>query len=481
MKSHGHPAIWRRTAAVVLSFTLLFPPASSSIAAVAADTESARIEEVMNLLQQNHVANPNPERLADVAIQSMVQSLNDPYTVYFSAEELKKFEGSLQNNYVGVGIRVLEQPDGVYVSEVFDGPAQKAGMQVDDMITAVNGEPVTGLNIDEVTNKIIGPEGTPVSVTVQRGAQRVVLEMTRQTIQLPVVTHKKFDPGIGYIRVTSFSSDADELTAAQLAELKQSGINSLILDLRYNPGGIVDTAVNMARLFVKEGILIHTKDKDNVDHPVKFADGTTQPFPVYILVNEYSASASEVLTGALQDYNAAAKVIGMKTYGKGSVQTLFPLTGGGALKITIEEYLTPNMRKVNNVGIAPDIEVDGEVPQLVTALQQAGIGKVSLVVDERGVKVNGIAVDDEMNVVRENGVYIPSRVLSALLGGTIAWNEQAQAIDLAAAGAAHTFQQATGDLLLKDGISYVNMANVSASFPQLQWSDNEGQLALTVS
>ncbi|TDF99550.1 S41 family peptidase [Paenibacillus piri] len=482
MSTKSKRTVWKRTAAAVLSLTLLFPAASSALAADKASGDSARLKEVFDLIQQNHVSKPDAKKLSETAIRSMVTSLNDPYTVYFTAEELKKFEGSLQNNYVGVGVRVVQQDDGVYVFDVMDGPAKKAGMKEDDLISAVDGESVEGLKIDDITKKIMGVEGTKVSVTVKRGGESIVFNLTRQTIQLPVVVNKRFDPGVGYLRVTSFSSDAAEAAAEQLGQLKQQGINSLILDLRDNPGGLVDTAVNMAKLFVKEGVLIHTKDRDDVDEPVKFSNGTTQPFPVYILVNEYSASASEVLTGALQDYNVATKVIGMKTYGKGSVQTLFPLSGGDAIKITIEEYLTPKMRKVNKVGITPDIEVDGEVPQLITALREAGIGKISVGRSKKGVTINGIAVDDDMGVIRENGaVFVPSRLLSTLLGGTIVWNGDDQSVQLAAGGATGTYAAAAGELKLDHGISYIQIGRVAETFRQLEWSDNEAQFTVTAS
>ncbi|MFD0682494.1 MULTISPECIES: S41 family peptidase [unclassified Paenibacillus] len=482
MTMNGYRAIWRRTASVVLTLTLLFPAASASLAADQTSTDLARIKEAFDLIQKNHVSSPNTQQLSDTAIKSMVTSLNDPYTVYFTADELKKFEGAIQNNYVGVGVRVSQETDGVYIFEVFDGPAKKAGMLENDLITEVNGESVAGFKIDDVTKKIMGPEGTKVSVTVKRGEQSIVLDMTRQTIQLPVVINKKFDSGVGYIRVTSFSSDADELMTSQLADLKKQGIKSLILDLRDNGGGLVDTALNMAKLFVKEGILIHTKDKDNVDDPVKFSNGTTQPFPLYILVNEYSASASEVLTGALQDYNAVAKVIGTKTFGKGSVQTLFPLSTGGALKITIEEYLTPKLRKVNKVGLNPDIEIDGEVPQLLTALHEAGISKFAVSHTKKGVTVNGVPVQDSLGIVRENGaVYVPSRLLSTILGGTITWNGDSKAVELTVGGTKGTYQIATSDLKLDHGTSYVNIGKVAESFPQLEWSDNGEQFTVTTS
>jgi len=467
MKKNGYRVMARRTASALLSFTLLFPAASAALAAGKTDAESARIMEVFDLIEKHHVSAPTKRSLSDIAIQSMVDSLNDPYTVYFTPDELKQFQNGLENNYVGIGIRVRGVEGMTFVNEVFDGPAKKAGMLPGDKITAVNGETVEGLKLEEVTGKIMGPEGSIVSVTVERDSQNVALDMARQTIHVPVVTHKRFDEGVGYIRVSGFSSDADEETAAQLAELKKQGINSLILDLRDNPGGLLDSANNMAKLFVKEGVLIHTKDKNNVDDPVKFSNGATQPFPLYILVNEYSASASEVLTGALQDYNATAKVIGMKTFGKGSVQTLFPLSSGGALKVTVEEYLTPKMRKVNKVGIKPDLEVDGEVPQMIAALHEAGVKQVKLVLNNRGLAINQLDVEDSFHVIR--------------VGGQIVWNEAAQSVDVTVNGVNHSFGTADGSLLLQNGASYLDAGRFKEGFPQLEWSDNGVQADLSAS
>lgn len=482
MKMIGNRSMVRRTAAALLSFTLLFPTAPAVFAADKSDADTARLKEVLDLLEQNHVSAPTKQKLTDVAIESMVESLNDPYTIYFTADELKQFQNTLENNYVGIGVRIRAEDNNAYVTEVFDGPAKKAGMLPGDRITAVNGEAAEGLKLDDITKKIMGPEGSAVSVTVERNKQSLVLDMSRQTIQVPVVTHKRFDQGVGYIRVTSFSSEADEQTASQLSELKQQGINSLILDLRDNPGGLVETAQNMAKLFVKEGILIHTKDKNNVDVPVTFANGTTQPFPLYILVNEYSASASEVLTGALQDYNVVAKVIGKKTYGKGSVQSVFPLSNGGALKVTIEEYLTPKLRKVNKVGLNPDLEVDGEVPQLITALHEAGQTNVSVELSKKGVSINQIDVEDSFSVVRSNGeLYVPSRLLSALLGGSIQWNAEQQAVEVTVNGTKQSYSTADGALLLQNGSSYLQVSRVQQDFTGLSWSDIDGQVDLSVS
>jgi carboxyl-terminal processing protease len=480
MNTTRYRAFWRHTTSVALILSLLLPSSSSTFAADSKDAVSARIQEALDIIEHNHVSGPTRQHLADTAIQGMITSLDDPYTVYFTPEELKQFESSVENNYVGIGVRVNEQPSGVFISEVFIGPAGTAGVKTGDRIVAVNGESVIGLPVNDIVKKILGPENTNVSVTFQRGEESIALTMKRQQIQIPVVTHKRFDPGVGYLSVTSFSSDADELFAKQLGELKSQGINSLIVDLRDNPGGLLDTALNMVKLFVKDGVLIHTKDKSNIDDPVKFTNGTTQPFPVYILVNEYSASASEVLTGALQDYNAVAKVIGMKTYGKGSVQQLIPLAAGGAIKVTIEEYLTPKLRKVNKIGITPDIEEDGEVPQLVTALHEAGVSQISVANNKIGVTVNDIAVADSFNVIREDGnIYVPSRVLSALLGGSLSWNDEDKAIEITAFNTTHAYSSDAGELLLRNGFGYVNVGSFAESFPQLKWSDHNDQLVLS--
>ncbi|MFE5317319.1 S41 family peptidase [Paenibacillus sp. NPDC056579] len=482
MKKNGYRAVIRQTASALLSLSLLFPAATAVLAADKPDADSARMNEVLDLIEQYHVSAPSRESLTDIAIQSMVRSLDDPYTVYFTPEDYKKFSNSLENYYVGIGVRVRAFNNGAYINEVFDGPAKKAGMLPGDRIIEVNGESTEGLTIDEISRKIIGPEGTKVSVTVERDGQNVVLSMSRQTYQAPVVTHKLFGKDVGYIRVTSFSSEADEQTAAQLAELKQQGIGSLVLDLRYNPGGLNETAINMAKLFVKQGILIHTKDKNNVDVPVKFSGGTTQPFPLYILVNEYSASASEVLTGALQDYNVATKVIGTNTYGKGSVQSLIPLSSGGALKVTIEEYLTPKLRKVNHIGLKPDIEVEGELSQLITALHEAGIKEIKVGLDRQGVSVNQMYVEDYFDVIRDQGdLYVPSRLLSTLVDGLIRWNGEAEAIEVTAAGETHTYRTSDGSVLLKNGTSYLNISKFKEAFPQLKWSDNGVEVDLSAS
>jgi carboxyl-terminal processing protease len=292
------------------------------------------------------------------------------------------------------------------------------------------------------------------------------------------VTSHLFDQGVGYIRVTDFSSDAGDKFAARLAELKNKGMRSLVIDLRNNPGGLLTSAQKIAEQFIKEGVLIHTKDRNNADDPVYIENGSTLNVPVTILVNENSASASEVLTGALRDYGIAI-VVGMKSFGKGSVQQIVSLPSGGALKITVQEYLTPNMHKVNKVGLTPDIPADGEAAQMITALRTAGLKDIQLKADKHRLKINNVLVEDGFKTLREHGhVYVPSRAVAALLDGTITWDDKARAVQITAHGNSAAYPAGSEDLILQDGYSYVSLDAFTAKFPELHWTDANGKLVI---
>jgi carboxyl-terminal processing protease len=344
-------------------------------------------------------------------------------------------------------------------------------LQRDDYVRAVDGAPASTTSIDEVRNKIVGVAGTKVNVTVQRGDKELTVEITRKGINVPEVYSKSFTNGVGYIQITDFSSDADEDFGKQLTDLQAKGLKSLILDVRNNPGGLVDTAQNIAKHFVKEGVLIHTRDRNGVDDPVLITGGTELSIPVYILANEYSASASEVLSGALQDYNVA-KVIGMQTYGKGSVQQLYQLDKDSALKVTVEEYLTPNKRKVNKVGITPDIKVDGTSAQLITALQTVGITDINVEISKHRVTYNGVEIGSGFGNFHENGkLYASTRGLAALVGASITWNEATRTVDISDTKGTHAIPAQADKLIIENGTSYVNVDLFDDYFPQLQVKD----------
>ena len=243
-----------------------------------------------------------------------------------------------------------------------DTPAGKAGIQAGDIIKEVDGEDVSGKGTEYVSSKVKGKEGTKVSMKVLRGDQEIEFTMTREQVKVYKIKHEMLENNIGYIDFDSFTdTSADEFKEAY-NDLKNNGATSLIVDLRNNTGGYVKSALEIADLFVDSGkTLLITEDKDGNKTVQKSSNGKTIDMPVVVLVNEYTASASEILTGIFKDYGIA-KVVGTKTYGKGVIQEVYPdVLGteiGGALKVTVSEYFTPNENKINKIGITPDVEIE---------------------------------------------------------------------------------------------------------------------------
>lgn len=443
-----------------------------------AETDKQK-DEIVSLIINNHVSGISKSKLNTESIETIISSLGDPYTQYFNPDEWKQFMDMLENNYVGVGIRVGLDEQGFYVNEVFpDTPALSAGMQDGDYIVAVEGKSTKGLTTDELVSRITGAEGTEVHITILRENKRINLTMARKAIHIPALTSRMFDNGTGYIRISSFSSDADELFAAQLKEMQAKGLKSLVIDVRNNPGGLLDTAASMASQFIKKGSLIHTVDRTKKETAYPVTGENPLMIPVTMLVNEYSASASEVLAGALQDYNLAT-IMGAKTYGKGSVQSLFELTEGGMLKLTIQEYLTPLKHKVNQVGITPDLNVLGDVSQLITALQHAGPIDIELILKPHTLSINGQVFNDRFKVIRENGaVYVPSRVLAAIVEGNIAWEASTRSVRIEGQSVKGAFDSNEQGMKLEGGASYIDLTYFQAQFPEFDWQDQDGQLLL---
>jgi carboxyl-terminal processing protease len=481
----GLKHVWTRTAlsaALALALGTAVPAAAladdAATATANASAEQKDRSSVLNLLSELHVSGTPRSALEPLTISGMIDYLKDPYTVYFNEEQLQSFTNFLEQNFVGVGAVVGIDETGVYVERVLPGsPAESAGILQDDYIVAVDGVK-TGNSADEDVNKIRGKEGTTVQISVKRGADTKTFTVTRKQIQLPAVSSGLFQPNVGYLRVTDFSSEAGDQFASQLGTLLNKGAGSLVIDLRDNPGGLLDSALTMAKQFIASGVLIHTKDRNNEDKPVEITGGTKRELPVTVLVNENSASASEVLTGALRDYGIA-KVVGTKTFGKGSVQEIFSLPSGGALKVTVQEYLTPKLTKVNKVGLQPDIPVEGYTAQLLTALHTAGLKELNLKADPHRLTVNGLAVDDGLKVLRREGhVYAPTRAVTALLNGKVTWNETSRSVDIDVNGKQADYSEASHELILQDGSSFVSLDAARSAFPDLTYSDANGTLSL---
>lgn len=328
---------------------------------VSEETESLnkKIEIVKKYLEKYYIGELDSESMQEIAIKGYVAGLNDEYTEYLTKEEYEELLVAVNGDYVGIGIYMYQDSNGniVVLMPMEDSPAQEAGVQANDIIVSINGELCTELSIDEAAAKIKGEENTTVQIEILRGNERIIKTIQRRTVEIPDSRAEVLEGNIGYIELTTFDNKSTDNVSKYLADFKSKGINSAIIDLRNNTGGMVTEAVSFSELFVEDGNVImrsyNKKDKETI---VKANNKETIDMNLVILVNEYSASATEIVAAALKD-NGVAKIVGTQTYGKGVMQEVVPLFEG-ALKLTIEEFKTPNGEKINGVGITPDIVIE---------------------------------------------------------------------------------------------------------------------------
>ena len=314
------------------------------------------------VLEKEYLGEIDDETLVEGALKGYVEALGDPYTEYYTKEEMEKLMDTTNGNYVGIGIYMLvdkEKQTIVVLKPMENSPAEQAGILAGDIITKVDGEGYTLDTITEVSNKIKGKAGTKVKLEIKTGEKETFeIEVERKKILISHINTKVLKDNIGYIYISDFDGGcADEFTQ-KYKELKKQGIEKLIIDIRNNGGGIVDEAINILKLITDKGdTLLITKDKNENEKITKNDKDPIINMPIVVLTNEYSASASEIMTGALKD-NEKATIIGTITYGKGVIQTIHTLADGSGLKITTNEYYTPKYYKINKVGIEPNIKVD---------------------------------------------------------------------------------------------------------------------------
>ena len=296
----------------------------------------------------------------------LVKALGDPYSVYYSAEELKELQDKTEGIYYGIGAYIGIDADTSLprLTGIIEGtPAQESGLRAGDLLYKVDGEEVQGLELTQVVSKVKGEEGTTVHLTSIREGESDYLEIdvVRRKVESPTVNQKMLDNNIGYIQITEFDTvTLDQFTEA-LAVCRGSGMKGLILDLRGNPGGNLNTVCDIAREILPKGLIVYTEDK-NGKRTEYTCDGTNQiKEPLVVLVDSGSASASEILAGAIKDYGIGT-LVGTTTFGKGIVQRIISLSDGSAVKLTVSNYYTPNGNNIHKIGIAPDIEekFDGE-------------------------------------------------------------------------------------------------------------------------
>lgn len=324
------------------------------------------MESLKGLIDKNFLFNYEDKDIYNGALKGMFANLGDPYTSYYPKDEYEKLLENLDGRYKGIGVTVSASKEGmIKVVQVFENsPAKEAGMKAGDFIKSVEGTDFDATELEEAVALIRGKEGTKVKIEVIRTSEdkpegeEIPMLVERRDVTVDTVYSETLDidgTKIGYLRLSAFDDITWDDFKDKYSKLKNEDIEGLLLDLRNNPGGSLDVCLNIADTFLDEGVIVTTEDK-NGNVITEKSDSNMDDIPMTVLINENSASASEILAGALKD-RGRAKIIGTKSFGKGIVQKLFPLENGAGAKITISEYKTPNGEKINKVGVKPDIEI----------------------------------------------------------------------------------------------------------------------------
>ena len=302
----------------------------------------------------------NDQKLMEGAIRGLLESLNDPYSAYMDPAEYESQSAPLEGEYTGIGAWVDTTGDLlVIMSPMPDSPAEQVGIMPGDIVIGIDGNDVTSLDPASVLKKILGPAGTTINLTIRRNEETLEFTVERAVIQVPSVESKMIDDRIGYIRLYNFGANSPEEVSDAFADLRKQGAEKLIFDLRNNSGGYVDSAVDITSFFIESGDILIEEWGDGsqkiYEHSGRSLDTKS---PMVVLINEGSASASEIMAGALQDYGRAV-LIGATSYGKGYIQIWDPLPNDfGAIRLTIARWLTPNGRQIQEEGLAPNISID---------------------------------------------------------------------------------------------------------------------------
>ncbi|NLG02350.1 MAG: S41 family peptidase [Clostridia bacterium] len=317
------------------------------------------LQRAIELYYKDEVDN---EALVEGIYAGYVNGLGDPYSVYYTKEEFDDLMESSSGTYVGIGAYLNENPDTgrVYIVKPMPGsPAEEVGLQADDIIVSIDGEDTTGMDSAAVASTVKGPEGTKVTLGIARQNEKEILafELERRTIEAPTVSHEMKDDKTGYIAISEF----DDVTTSQfeeaLSDLKEQGMESMILDLRDNPGGNLNVVVDIAGNFATDDLIVYTEDKNGKKREYRSEVKKSVDIPVIVLVNGNSASAAEILAGCIKDYDTG-KLLGTTTFGKGIVQQVLPLDDSSAVKLTVSKYFTPKGGDIHGIGIKPDIELE---------------------------------------------------------------------------------------------------------------------------
>jgi carboxyl-terminal processing protease len=317
--------------------------------------------QALELVKRNYVENPDSKEMIQGAIRGMVSNL-DPHSSYMTERQFKEMDMDIKGEFQGVGIQIsIKNQQLMIIAPIEDTPGFRAGLAAGDKILRINDEWTKDLTIEQAVDKMRGPRGTPVRLLIFREGwdKPKEFKITRDVIKVRSVKAKMLDNGIGHVKITQFQGQTVEELEKALQDLEAKGMTKLVLDLRNDPGGLLDASVEVSGKFLpKNKLVVYIQGRQAADRKdfLTSAMGAPREYPIVVLVNTGSASASEIVAGALQD-SKRALIVGTQTFGKGSVQTVFRLEGGGGLRLTTAKYYTPSGRSIQNVGITPDIEV----------------------------------------------------------------------------------------------------------------------------
>lgn len=377
------PKRLHKLAALGLAAALAAALSLAPAARLAADQEADLFDKlkifslVVHEIQKKFVEQPKSDELVYGAIRGMLSTL-DPHSSFLTPEEMKDFQQEAQGSFYGVGIEITVRDEALTVVSPIEGtPAFNAGMQAGDHIVKIGDKPTKNMGLTEAVKLIRGPKGSKVTFTVSREKEKALrtFTVTRDLIPLRSVRWETLEPGLGYARIISFQGDTHAEMRKALADLK--GAKALILDLRNDPGGLLDQAVKVGGLFLGRQLIVSTKGRiaeQNFQYVADIEAEVPADVPMAVLVNEGSASASEIVAGALQDHKRAT-VVGAQSFGKGSVQTVFPLPDGSGLRLTTARFYTPSGRSIQADGIAPDVPVASYLPPDAEPLRERDLDR----------------------------------------------------------------------------------------------------------
>lgn len=347
---------------IITSITMYQPLGKETVKYMTRDSIGKTFQTFRNFIEKHYIGEINDTQMLETAIKGYVEGLNDEYSEYITKEEMEEYMQDATGNYVGIGIYITNhtQTNEIVVLMPMKGsPAEEAGLKSGDVITKVDGVAYTGEELNKASSALKKEEGTKANLEILRNGEVLTFEIERKKVKINHIETEILENTIGYMKISTFDEGCYEEFKQKWEELAKQNITSLMIDLRNNGGGIVEEATNMADMMVDKGkTLLITASKNKEEEQTKAKQEKTIHVPIVILVNENTASSSEILAAAVKENNENVTIIGTKTYGKGVIQTIFSLTDGSGLKLTTSEYYTPNHNAINKIGIKPDIEVE---------------------------------------------------------------------------------------------------------------------------